>query len=298
MTTINSQDDFLRALSENPEWKATVRAQILGEELLQVPARFDVFVDQTAAFVAEIRGFVAEMRSFVAEQKRFNDQMTAFVTEMRSFVAEQKQLNEEMTAFVADQKRLHEEITAFVTEMRSFVADQKRLHEEITALAAEQKRISDRIDRRLTTLSNDVAQVKGGHARASAIQDAPGIAIDLNASLRYIRTLTRAELAKMTQDAAVGDIPTRELRSFRLADLVIEAKNGNDACLIAVEASFTASQRDASRARRNAVLLTRFTGKPAHAVIASVRNDHDAEAELAAGNVRWHELEERDMEPE
>ena len=277
MTTINSQDDFLRALSENPEWKATVRAQILGEELLQVPARFDVFVDQTAAFVAEIRGFVAEMRSFVAEQKRFNDQMTAFVTEMRSFVAEQKQLNEEMTAFVADQKRLHE---------------------EITALAAEQKRISDRIDRRLTTLSNDVAQVKGGHARASAIQDAPGIAIDLNASLRYIRTLTRAELAKMTQDAAVGDIPTRELRSFRLADLVIEAKNGNDACLIAVEASFTASQRDASRARRNAVLLTRFTGKPAHAVIASVRNDHDAEAELAAGNVRWHELEERDMEPE
>ena len=235
MTTMNSQDDFLRALSENPQWKAAVRAQILGEELLQLPARFDAFVEQMTTFVAEMKGFVAE-------QKRFN--------------------------------------------------------EEIAALVAEQKRIIDRIDRRLTTLSNDVAQAKGGHARASAIQDAPGIAIDLNAGLRYIRTLTREDLAKMAQDAAVGDIPTRELRSFRLADLVIEAKDGNDTCLIAVEASFTASQRDASRARRNAVLLTRFTGKPAHAVIASVRNDHDAEAELAAGNVRWHELEERDMEPE
>ena len=235
MTTMNSQDDFLRALSENPQWKAAVRAQILGEELLQLPARFDAFVEQMTAFVAEMRGFVAE-------QKRFN--------------------------------------------------------EEITDLVAEQKRIIDRIDRRLTTLSNDVAQAKGGHARSSAIQDAPGIAIDLDAGLRYLRTLTREELAKMAQDAAVGDIPTRELRSFRLADLVIEAKDGNDTCLIAVEASFTASQRDASRAQRNAVLLTRFTGKPAHAVIASVRNDHDAEAELAAGNVRWHELEERDMEPE
>ena len=233
MTTMNSQDDFLRALSENPQWKAAVRAQILGEELLQLPARFDAFVEQMTAFVAEMRGFVAE-------QKRFN--------------------------------------------------------EEITDLVAEQKRIIDRIDRRLTTLSNDVAQAKGGHARASAIQDAPGIAIDLDAGLRYLRTLTREELAKMAQDAAVGDIPTRELRSFRLADLLIEAKDGNDTCLIAVEASFTASQRDASRARRNAALLTRFTGKPAHAVIASVRNDHDAE--LAAGNVRWHELEERDMEPE
>ena len=242
MTTINSQDDFLRALSENPQWRAAVRTEILGEELLQLPARFDAFVAEMRGFVAEMKGFIAEMRSFVAEQKRFN--------------------------------------------------------EEITALVAEQTRIIDRIDRRLTTLSNDVAQAKGGHARASAIQDAPGIAIDLDAGLRYIRTLTREELAKMAQDAAVGDIPTRELRSFRLADLVIEAKDGNDTCLIAVEASFTASQRDASRARRNAALLTRFTGKPAHAVIASVRNDHDAEAELAAGNVRWHELEERDMEPE
>ena len=242
MTTINSQDDFLRALSENPQWRAAVRTEILGEELLQLPARFDAFVAEMRGFVAEMKGFVAEMRGFVAEQKRFN--------------------------------------------------------EEITGLVAEQKQLIDRIDRRLTTLSNDVAQAKGGHARASAIQDAPGIAIDLDAGLRYLRTLTREELAKMAQDAAVGDIPTRELRSFRLADLVIEAKDGNDTCLIAVEASFTASQRDASRARRNAALLTRFTGKPAHAVIASVRNDHDAEAELAAGNVRWHELEERDMEPE
>ena len=224
MTTINSQDDFLRALSENPRVESDGTRPDTGEELLQVPARFDVFVDQTAAFVAEIRGFVAEMRSFVAEQKRFNDQMTAFVTEMRSFVAEQKQLNEEMTAFVADQKRLNEEITAFVTEMRSFVADQKRLHEEITALGAEQKRISDRIDRRLTTPEQRRGASQGRPRPGLCYSGRPGHRIDLNASLRYIRTLTRAELAKMTQDAAVGDIPTRELRSFRLADLVIEAQ--------------------------------------------------------------------------
>ncbi len=226
MTTISSQEDFLRALSENPQWKAAVRAQILGEELLQLPSRFDAFVEQMTAFVAKQEQFNAEMTSFVAEQKRFND----------------------------------------------------------------------RIDRRLTTLSNDVAQAKGGHARAFAIQDAPGIAMDIG--LRYVRTLTRLELTEMAQNAAGGDIPTRELRSFRLADLVIEAKDANETCLIAVEASFTASQRDASRARRNAVLLTRFTQKPAHAVIASVRNDHDAQAELAAGNVHWHELEERGMEAE
>ena len=41
MTTINSQDDFLRALEENPQWRDAVRRQILTEELLQLPVRFD-----------------------------------------------------------------------------------------------------------------------------------------------------------------------------------------------------------------------------------------------------------------
>ena len=46
MTTINSQEDFLRALRENPEWKDVVRALILSEELLQIPTRFNAFVDE------------------------------------------------------------------------------------------------------------------------------------------------------------------------------------------------------------------------------------------------------------
>ncbi len=75
MSTINSQEDFLRALSENPEWRAAVRAQILGEELLQLPARFDAFVDQMTRFMAKQEQFNAEITEFVAEQKRFNDRI-------------------------------------------------------------------------------------------------------------------------------------------------------------------------------------------------------------------------------
>ena len=73
MTTINSQDDFLRALSENPEWRAAVRAQIMGEELLQLPARFDAFVEQMTAFIEEQKKFNAKMTVFVEEQKDFNE---------------------------------------------------------------------------------------------------------------------------------------------------------------------------------------------------------------------------------
>ena len=36
ITTINNQDDFLEALRNNPQWRDAVRAQILGEDLLQL----------------------------------------------------------------------------------------------------------------------------------------------------------------------------------------------------------------------------------------------------------------------
>ena len=239
MTTINSQEDFLRALSENPQWKEAVRAQILGEELLQLPAKFDAFVER--------------MDTFVEEQKRHNDRMDAFV--------------EQMTAFVEEQRRLN-----------------------------------DRMDRRMTTLSNDVGQAKEGYARFFTVQYGPVLVMELNwdrnLGLEYVRDVTRVEIASMAQKATGEDIPTPELRSFGRADLIVEATQDGDTCYIAVEASFTGDQRDASRAQRNAALLTRFTGKPAYAVVASVRNDNDAAAEIAAGNVWWLELEEREMEPE
>ena len=46
MTTINTLDDFLQALDANPSWREAVRARILGEELLQLPVRFEAFAQE------------------------------------------------------------------------------------------------------------------------------------------------------------------------------------------------------------------------------------------------------------
>ncbi len=89
MTTINSQEDFLRALSENPEWRAAVRAQILGDEQLQLPARFDAFVERMDAFIEEQKQFNAMVAGFIEEQKQFN-------SDMREFVRAQKDINERL----------------------------------------------------------------------------------------------------------------------------------------------------------------------------------------------------------
>jgi hypothetical protein len=76
MTTINSQEDFLRALSENPQWKDAVRVQILGEELLQLPVRFGAFEKRFDAFEKRFDTFENRVETFITEQREFNNQIT------------------------------------------------------------------------------------------------------------------------------------------------------------------------------------------------------------------------------
>ena len=247
MTTINNPEDFLRVLSENPQWKAAVRAQILGEELLQLPVRFD---------------------AFALRQTQFNDQVASFITE-------QRQINGQVASFITEQRQINGQVASFITE---------------------QRQINDRIDRRLNTMSNDIGSLKGAHARSETLRVAAVIALDMG--LQYIRTMPMVELAQMAQNAAGGDIPTHELRSFRYADAVIEATDGSNLHYIAVEASYTADQRDTDRAQRNARFLAQFTGCITHSAIASVRNDHTVEEQIASGAIHWHEIVERDLAPE
>ena len=141
-------------------------------------------------------------------------------------------------------------------------------------------------------IEGDTGTLKGDFARTRTVQDAQGIASDMG--LAFVRTLSAADLSEMAGNA----LPRDAGRSFRNADLVIEATDGTDARYIAMEISFTADRRDCDRAIRNAGLITRFTGKAAQAAVASVRNDRDATETVDSGAVYWHPLEDRTPNPE
>ena len=59
MTTIHSLDEFLQALDDNPAWRDAVRARILGNELLQLPARFVAFMEQQTMFNERVTIFTS-----------------------------------------------------------------------------------------------------------------------------------------------------------------------------------------------------------------------------------------------
>ncbi len=227
MVIIHTSDDILRVLRENPEWKEAVRREILTEELMNLPARFDQFAAKT--------------EQFIDEQRQFNEN--------------QRQFNERAEQFM------------------------------------------DSTGRAIDRLRRDTGNMRASHARVETARDAGGIAHDMGFTI--IRTLTSDDLLAMVRNNDTADLADGDLRSFRLADLVVEASDQKAAIhLIAVEISYTADERDSNRALRNARLLTRFTGHPAHAAVASIRNDDRIREVVESGQVYWHRLEDRDPDPE
>ncbi len=82
VTTINSQEDFLRALDANPQWREAVRSRILGEELMQLPARFNAFVERTGAFMERTEAFMHRTEEFMVRMQRFVEEQTAINTRL------------------------------------------------------------------------------------------------------------------------------------------------------------------------------------------------------------------------
>ena len=67
-----TQEEFLRLLDENAEFRQQVRQRILSRELIELPERFAVFASRVDEFITEQRTVNAELRAFNAEQRETN----------------------------------------------------------------------------------------------------------------------------------------------------------------------------------------------------------------------------------
>ena len=162
-----------------------------------------------------------------------------------------------------------------------------RVEERLDRVEARQ----DRAETLLGKLIDNVGNLKGAHAKSVAKEEADIIANSLG--LRLTRLLTGQEVGELALGQDAADIPRNELLSFRRADIVMEAADADGApCYVAVEVSYTVNGRDTTRAVRNADMLTRFTGKPARAVVAGLQIDDRVRSDVESGAIFWHEMVE------
>ncbi len=177
----------------------------------------------------------------------------------------------------------------------------QRLAEFIEAANQRFDRVEERLDRiegrqdraeaLLGKLIDNVGNLKGAHAKSVAKEEADIIANSLG--LRLTRLLTGQEVGELALGQDAADLPRNELLSFRRADIVMETADADGApCYVAVEVSYTVNGRDTTRAIRNADMLTRFTGKPARAVVAGLQIDDRVRIDVESGAIFWHEMVE------
>ena len=172
-----------------------------------------------------------------------------------------------------------------------------QLIDQVQKLTDSVFELADRTDRRFNRLADDLTWLKD--VGAVTIADKQGMSISEDLGLEYERQLTQREIRDLVRNHDTADIAPGDLRGFRAADMIIEAADAaGQLHYIAVEVSFTADQRDIDRPIRNAGYLTRFTGKPAHAVVASVRTDRRIDDVINSGQIHWRQLRERSAQPE
>jgi hypothetical protein len=194
-------------------------------------------------------------------------------------------------------QKLADFVTAANKRFEAIETRLDRMEDDLTELKGGQARMQDDLSllkRGHARMQDDLSVLKGGHARNAAERQAGLIAEDLG--LEYVRTLTFDDIRNLVRSHDTTDIPVNDLRSFRLADLVVEAAHEGDACYVAVEISFTANGRDTKRALRNAGFLTRFTGRRAYAVVAGVHVDDRIRDILDDGDVSWHRLDQKTLD--
>ena len=281
--SISTQEEFLRALDQDPEFRQQVRRHILSVELIELPERLAELAQQVTALASHISEFTARQEAFNAEQRERNARQEGFNTRQEEFNAEQRERNARQEGFNTRQE-------AFIARQEEFNARQEAFNDEMREFVAEQRQFNRRVENDLGVLKGSVA-IRVTRDQFETILDRLG--------LDYVKWLTRHDLIAMMRRGDSADIAVGDRQSFYRADLVLEASDAADLThYIAVEASYTADRRDTDRAVRNADFLARFTGYPAHAVIASVSNDHDVQSLVDEGTVLWHQLTDRDLQPE
>ena len=227
-----TQEEFLRLLDQDVEFRQQIRQYILSAELLELPEMF-------ASFANRVNEFIVRQEQVNAEQGETNARVNEFITE----------------------------------------------HRETNA----------RMDGRLQDIIDDIGVLKGNAVISATRDNAETIPSLLD--LEYVNILVRSDLIDLLRQ--IPGIDKGHRISFYRADLMLQAVDADGAThYVAVEASYTADRRDTDRALRNADYLQRCTGCPAHAVIASIKNDREVQPLVEDGTVHWHQLTREDLNPE
>ena len=205
----------------------------------------------------------------------------------RLLTQELLELPDAFAKFVKQTNRRFDEVD------RQFVEVNRRFDE----LSEETNRRFDEQGRAIQRLQDSVGALKGAHAMNVAAGDYGWMTRSMG--LQPVKLLPADEKDELALRLRADGVPEGDVQSFRRADMIIEAQDADgEKTYIAAEVSYTVNGRDTDRAMRNAKYLASLTGKPARAAVVGSALDNRVRPLIDSGEVYWHFLSEREMQPD
>ena len=252
MTTINTIDDLVRILREQPAWAEAVRSLLLTDDLLDLPARFD---------------------RFVQSQEETN----------RSQQETNRRLSELLTQLTEAHEDTRQRLIGLNDRFERFVQSQEETNRRLSQTVAELKEINEDTRQRLTTLEARFDRMEGRFSNYEGEQYERMVRAKALARSQFVLGLDSAYYA-LTQDGIAdprfmravnyalreGRVTTTDSGDLFETDLII---SGGDNRHAVFEISLTADDHDIRRARERADILQTITGGAVSPAVITARID-------------------------
>ncbi len=275
MVTIRTKEDLIRALQEDPEWRAAVRSFILTEDLMTLPVRFEAFVERVDQFIDDQKGFNQRVNQFIDEQKGFNQHVDQFIDDQKGFNQRVNQFIDEQKGFNKNQEEFNQRVDQFIDDQKGFNKNQEEFNQRVDQFIDDQKRfnknqegVNQRVESRLANLDgNDLER----RARESILNIAKDHLDLTRGRILLSRTREMDPGLRTTLDEAEkqGLVTDRDISNLEVADIILWGRRDRDRRYVhlVMEVSRTISNNDIQRAHDRARTLAAATGEEASAAV-------------------------------
>jgi uncharacterized protein YoxC len=247
--------DLIRFLRDHPDWREELRALILTQELLTLPALVRELTE-TVAHLADRMDQLAETVTHLAEsQQRLTDRMDQLAETVTHLAESQQrltdrmdQLTETVTHLAEGQQRLTEGQEQLTARVDQLTEGQQRLTEGQQRLTEGQQRLTEGQQR----LEVQMGEVRGWTLEQPYRTHAPAY---FGRLLRQVQAVDIGRLAEVLRER----LAEQELAEVLLADLILTGRlptpPGPPEIWVVLEVSATVDRGDVERAQRRAALL-------------------------------------------
>ena len=236
---MNSFEDILRAMEQDPALRDAMRRHILTDELLQLPAR----VSRLEELVADIAGKLAELTAVFARYMENTDLILTALNER------QARLEADVTGLKEGQARLEADVTGLKEGQARLEAGQTRMSGQLSNL------IGSDYERKAARLASRRLRQQLGVSQAEI--------------LRAITVPDRMDLTHLLDRAVEsGAVSAEEAEDLELTDLALRGTREDGTTVhVVIEVSITVQDEDVRRAARRAAVLKRAVSGAALPVV-------------------------------